>query len=128
MTQSVRKHSRLTRPTMGDWLIWLNMLFIWLIVMYPILRIIAGSLSNADLLLRNEFDRINAEILAVVSNHELLQSLTERFGIPYHFVPHEDLSREAHEKKLLQVIDSYKPEYLVLAKYMRILTPAFVER
>jgi len=43
---------------MGDWLIWLNMLFIWLIVMYPILRIIAGSLSNADLLLRNEVDII----------------------------------------------------------------------
>lgn len=81
-----------------------------------------------DLLLRNEFDRINAEILAVISNHELLRSLTERFGIPYHFVPHEGLSREAHEEKLLEVIDSYKPEFLVLAKYMRILTPEFVRR
>ena len=81
-----------------------------------------------DLLLRNEFDRINAEILAVVSNHELLRSLTERFGIPYHFVSHEGFSREAHEEKLLEVIDSYKPEFLVLAKYMRILTPEFVRR
>lgn len=81
-----------------------------------------------DLLLRNEFNRINADILAVVSNHELLQSLTERFGIPYHYVPHEGLSREAHEEKLLEVIGGYKPEYLVLAKYMRILTPAFVEK
>jgi formyltetrahydrofolate deformylase len=81
-----------------------------------------------DLLLRNEFDRINAEILAVVSNHEVLRSLTERFGIPYHFVSHEGLSREAHEEKLCEVIKGYKPEYLVLAKYMRILTPEFVRR
>ena len=81
-----------------------------------------------DLLLRNEFDRINAEILAVISNHELLRSLTERFGIPYHFVPHEGLSREGHEEKMLEVIDGYKPEFLVLAKYMRILTPEFVRR
>jgi formyltetrahydrofolate deformylase len=81
-----------------------------------------------DLLLRNEFDRINAEILAVVSNHELLRSLTERFGIPYHFVPHEGLSREGHEEIMLEVIDGYKPEFLVLAKYMRILTPEFVRR
>ncbi|HQP48121.1 MAG TPA: formyltetrahydrofolate deformylase, partial [Spirochaetota bacterium] len=81
-----------------------------------------------DLLLRNEFDRINAEILAVISNHELLRSLTERFGIPYHFVPHEGLSREGHEEIMLEVIDGYKPEFLVLAKYMRILTPEFVRR
>ena len=41
---------------------------------------------------------------------------------------HEDLSREEHEQKMLEVIDQYDADYLVLAKYMRVLTPTFVEK
>ena len=52
------RKSKLKRPTIGDWLIWLNMAVVWVIVMYPVLRIIAGSFSNADLLLRNEVNII----------------------------------------------------------------------
>ncbi len=79
-----------------------------------------------DLLLRNEFNRLAARIHAVVSNHEVLRSLVERFGIPFHFVSHEGVSREEHEAEVLRVLESYRPEFLVLAKYMRILSPEFV--
>ena len=81
-----------------------------------------------DLLVRNEFGDLNAQILAVVSNHEKLRKLTEQSGIPYHYISHENLTREEHETKVLDIIDQYNPEYLVLAKYMRVLTPEFIRR
>jgi formyltetrahydrofolate deformylase len=82
----------------------------------------------ADLLVRTEFSKINATILAVISNTEILRPLVEKFKIPFHFVPSKETTREAHEADILKTIAQYNPEYLVLAKYMRILTPAFVTR
>ncbi|HOO70685.1 MAG TPA: hypothetical protein PK926_02910 [Spirochaetota bacterium] len=46
----------------------------------------------AELLVRHYMDELNARILAVVSNHDILRELAEKFGIPYHRVPHEDKS------------------------------------
>ena len=79
-----------------------------------------------DLLIRYYSGELPAEIKAVVANHETLGSLVRQFGIPFHCVSHKDLDREEHEKRVMEVVDSYAPEYLVLAKYMRILTPTFV--
>ena len=79
-----------------------------------------------DLLLRHRYEEMDIEIVAVVSNYDVLQDLVENFNIPYHFVTHEGHSRESHEAALLETIAPYEPEYLVLAKYMRILTPRFV--
>ena len=81
-----------------------------------------------DILMKNFDGSLDVEIAAVVGNYDILQSLTERFDIPYHHVSHEGLNREEHEQKMLEVIDSYKADYLVLAKYMRVLTPGFVEK
>jgi len=81
-----------------------------------------------DLLVRHEFGELNCTIKAVIGNHNILQPLTERFGIPFHFINHEGLSREAHEGKLLELLEGYAPEWIVLAKFMRVLTPEFVAR
>jgi len=81
-----------------------------------------------DLLLRHAYGELRAQIRAVVSNRPDLESLVRRFELPFHFVASEGLSREAHEAALLGVVQGYSPEYLVLAKYMRILTPALVGR
>lgn len=80
----------------------------------------------ADLLVRHAFGEVNAELRAVISNHTRLADLTGRFDIPFHAVPHDGLPREEHEKQLRCVLDRYQPEFLVLAKYMRVLTPQFV--
>ena len=82
----------------------------------------------ADLLVRNAFGEINATIFAVISNHEKLRALVEKFDLPFHFIPHEPLDRTAHEAEIIRAIESYQPEWLVLAKYMRVLTPEFVRR
>lgn len=79
-----------------------------------------------ELLVRHQFRDINAHILAVIGNHPDLGAFTHQFGINFHHVPHEGLSRVQHEAAMLEVIGRYNPEYLVLAKYMRILSPEFV--
>lgn len=81
-----------------------------------------------DLLLRHEEGDLPARIAAVVSNRANLGRLAERFGIPFHHVGHEGLTREDHDQAMLAVIEPYRPEYLVLAKYMRVLSPGFVAR
>lgn len=82
----------------------------------------------ADLLVRHAFGELNARILAVVGNHDTLAPLTEKFGLPFHHVSHEGRNRETHEAELLRSIAACEPEFLVLAKYMRILSPEFVAR
>jgi len=81
-----------------------------------------------DLLLRHADGELNAEVRAVVSNHAHLGKLVERFDIPFIHVSHEGLSRIEHERRVVDVIDTFDPHYLVLAKYMRILTPYVVSR
>lgn len=79
-----------------------------------------------DLLMRHCNGELNAEIQAVISNHQNLQSLVERFEIPFYHVPAESEDRCRHESAILSILRVYRPDYLVLAKYMRILTCDFV--
>ncbi len=81
-----------------------------------------------DLLLRHEYDRLNACITAVISNHSFLEPLVRKFDIPFHCIPAEHTGRGEHEAQLLETLARHPHEYLVLAKYMRILSPSFVAR
>ncbi len=79
-----------------------------------------------DLLIRHEFGEINANILGVISNHQVLEPLVQKFDVPFHFISHEGHSREEHEELVTAQIQEYSPDYLILAKYMRILNPSFI--
>lgn len=79
-----------------------------------------------DLLLRNAEGELPCDVKAVISNHDRLCGLTESFDIPFHHISADGLEREKHENKILDCLKEYKPEYLVLAKYMRIFTPDFI--
>ncbi|MBI3861152.1 MAG: formyltetrahydrofolate deformylase [Planctomycetia bacterium] len=81
-----------------------------------------------DLLIRHEYGELNSKIVAVISNHAELGGLVGKFGLPFHHVSHEGLDRAAHEAAVLETLGRYAPEYIVLAKYMRVLSPAFVEK
>ncbi|MEQ5183913.1 formyltetrahydrofolate deformylase [Providencia sp. wls1943] len=80
-----------------------------------------------DLLMKSAYDGLDVDIAAVIGNHDTLKNLVEQFGIPFHHISHEGLTREQHDEKLTAQIDQYQPDYVVLAKYMRVLTPAFVQ-
>lgn len=80
-----------------------------------------------DLLIRYFDGELSANIKAVIANHEHLRDLVEKFGIPFHCVSADGMEREAHEDLMIEQIKVYEPELIVLAKYMRILTPKFVQ-
>ncbi|MES2520692.1 MAG: formyltetrahydrofolate deformylase, partial [Bacteroidota bacterium] len=82
----------------------------------------------SDLLIRNQFKDLPFNILAVVGNHDILRDLTEKFNIPFHHLPAENITRAEHEKQIEELVKSYSPDYLILAKFMRILTSEFTAK
>ena len=80
-----------------------------------------------DLLIRYIAGELNANIKAVIANHDYLQDLVEKFNIPFTCISAEGLSREEHEDKMIAKIQEFEPDVIVLAKYMRILTSKFVD-
>lgn len=79
-----------------------------------------------DLLVKHEFGELNIEIQSVISNHDVLQSFVEKFDLPFHHISHENISRSEHEEKISTIIADYNPDFIVLAKYMRVLNSEFV--
>jgi len=82
----------------------------------------------SDLLIRNQFKDLPFNILAVIGNHDILRDLTEKFNIPFHYLPAENITRVEHEKQIEELVKSYSPDYLILAKFMRILTSEFTAK
>jgi formyltetrahydrofolate deformylase len=81
-----------------------------------------------ELLLLDAVGDLPGRIVAVVSNHDLLAPLVARFAVPFHHVPVTGADRDAHEADLEAVLAAYAPDYLVLARYMRVLSAGFVAR
>jgi len=81
-----------------------------------------------ELLLLDAVGELPGRIVAVVANHDDLRGLVERFGVPFHHVPHEHRTRAEHERALLAAIDAHEPEYVVLARYMRVLSAEAISR
>jgi formyltetrahydrofolate deformylase len=79
-------------------------------------------------LLKQFENAMNIEVLAVIANYPHLEPLAKGFGVPFHCVSHEGLSRVEHDEKLAEAIEQYQPDIIGLAKYMRILSPEFVAR
>ena len=93
-----------------------------------VLMVTKESHCLGDILIRYEAGELDANIVAVVSNYEILKPLVDKFDIPFYCVSHEGLDRDEHEKEVLKCIGQLGDiDYIVLAKYMRILTPRFVE-
>lgn len=82
----------------------------------------------ADSLVRNHFNTLGAKVCCVAGNYDHLESFTKGFNVPFHHVDHQNKSKEEFEKELLDVLTPYKPDYVILAKFMRILSPEFVDR
>lgn len=81
-----------------------------------------------DLLIRYAYGELNANVPAVISNKKTLGPLAGRFGIPFFHVPTANKTRELHEAAVLKIVARLKPQFIVLAKYMRILSERFVSR
>ena len=92
-----------------------------------ILMVTKESHALGDILVRHADGELGADIQCVIGNHETLRALVERFDIPFIYVPADGLSREEHEGYVMNHINEFEFDYIVLAKYMRILTSTFVK-
>lgn len=68
------------------------------------------------------------EITGVVSNHETLRSLVEPYGIPFHFMPISAETKEEREAELDALVHETRSDFIVLARYMQILSDDFCGR
>ena len=78
-----------------------------------------------DLLYLLELGELPIEIPLVVGNHDELKSLVESLGIKFKHLPVSADSKAAAEKELLSIVGSEKIDFVVLARYMQILSPSF---
>jgi formyltetrahydrofolate deformylase len=81
-----------------------------------------------DLLFRHRSGDLPVEIPAVISNHADLAGLAASYGVPFHHVPVSPQAQGAAEERLLDILDRERIDVLVLARYMRILSPRVCAR
>lgn len=77
-----------------------------------------------DLLHKNEIGVLNADIVGVVSNHDILKHWANRFGRKFYHMPILK-DKKIQEKKLLELYDKTGSDLLILARYMQILSNEF---
>ena len=78
-----------------------------------------------DLLYLLELDELPVEIPMVLSNREELKDLVEAHGIPFQYLPITAESKASQEASILKIVEDLKIDFLVLARYMQILSPEF---
>lgn len=81
----------------------------------------------AEILIRNQFKTLGANVECVVGNYDGLRDFTEKLGIPYFYVDHNGKDKSSFEAEIKEIINQIEVDYIVLAKFMRILSPDFVK-
>jgi formyltetrahydrofolate deformylase len=93
-----------------------------------VLFVTKESHALGDILIKYADRDLPANIEAVISNRDSLRDLVRRFDIPFLYIPSEHLSRQEHESLILEELKNFEFDYIILAKYMRILTSDFVSK
>src|SRR5579884_1299347 len=81
-----------------------------------------------DLIFRWRAGTLDAELVAVVSNHETLRPMAEAAGLPFFHIPVSPTSKPAAERRLLQIIEDHQVDLVVLARYMQVLSDELCQR
>ena len=84
----------------------------------------------ADLLHRHQTGEFPANLALIVSNHESARPLAEFYGIPFHYTPitpKTATTRPEVEAEQLALLATHNIDLVILARYMQILSPTFVE-
>ncbi len=82
----------------------------------------------ADLLYRYHSEELDCQIPCVISNHDDLRSMVEWHGIPYHHVPVDKDDKQHAFDKVVELVEEYRIDTIVLARYMQILPPELCQR
>lgn len=80
-----------------------------------------------ELLLKHADGRLNCDFVGVAANHADLEPVARHFNVPFVHLPHQG-DQAAHEAALQARLEAWGAETVVLARYMRVLSPAFIQR
>ncbi|WP_296700175.1 formyltetrahydrofolate deformylase [Algoriphagus sp.] len=94
----------------------------------PKMAIFVSKLSHClfDILGRHHAGQLEVDIPLVISNHQDLKSVVEAFGIPFYHVPVTASTKVQAEKKQLDLLSSHQVDFVVLARYMQIISGDFI--
>lgn len=80
-----------------------------------------------DVLARCQSGEWQVEVPLIISNHEDLRPVADRFGIPYHCLPITPDNKLEQEARQLELLAEHDIDFIVLARYMQILSPSFID-
>jgi len=98
--------------------------------MKKIVILFSGAGNNMQRIIQEVAPHENITVCATITNKEDAKGIekVKAHDIPVHIIKHQDYdSRESFDQALVNIIDYYKPDLVVLAGFMRILTPIFTD-
>ena len=96
----------------------------------PKMAIFVSKMSHCiyDLLARYTAGEWNVEIPLIISNHPDLEDVGKRFGIPFHVLPITKANKKEQEQAELDLLKEQKVDFIVLARYMQIISEQIIEK
>ena len=79
-----------------------------------------------DILGRFSAEELNVEIPLIISNHNDLKSIADQFNIPFYHIPITKETKDEGEKRQLELLKEFEINFIVLARYMQIITPKMI--
>ena len=80
-----------------------------------------------DLLIKHQSGELPCKISSIISNHKYLEEVSSQFNISFHYFPIIPKSKSKQEDEINIVLKKEKIDLIVLARYMQILSPEFVQ-
>ncbi|MGY6530681.1 MAG: formyltetrahydrofolate deformylase [Cyanobacterium sp.] len=81
-----------------------------------------------DLLWRIRAKELKAEVSLIISNHQDLASVAQQFDIEYHYIPITKENKVEQEAKEIELLKKAHIDLVILAKYMQVLSPQFIQQ
>ncbi|SFW65623.1 formyltetrahydrofolate deformylase [Cellulophaga fucicola] len=81
-----------------------------------------------DLLSRYSSGELDVEIPLIISNHEKAESIATQFKIPFYHIPVTKTTKKEAEEKQLALLAEYKVDFIVLARYMQIVSQTVIDQ
>lgn len=80
----------------------------------------------ADLLYRHQAHELHCDIPLIISNHEDTRWMAEAYGIPFHYIEIQKSAKAEAEQIQLRLLSEQRIDFIVLARYMQVLSPDFI--
>ncbi|GAO30927.1 formyltetrahydrofolate deformylase [Geofilum rubicundum] len=95
----------------------------------PRMALFVSKMSHClyDILARYQSGEMKVEIPLVISNHRDLEEVVNKFGIKFIHIPITAATKQEQEQKELEILREHQIDFIVLARYMQILSQSFVD-